>query len=223
LASESGQTPLQYLPICTALISTSARIYAALRDTMESYKLPTDKFVLGEPAHFDVQCYVLNRLYYLALVAKKSDAPELMQFCASCVAAELIKKWPQIDAWGLIQNRIGFFGAAFTDAQGYKQGVESLIRGFARLLQETGLSDIPEVYLEEAGVFVVRDPLREYLIINALRGAQCSYIREFDCALAGVMVLPGDVRLMPFEDVVSGLRFGLEKYASEEGQKSEGV
>jgi hypothetical protein len=217
-----------------ALVSTAAKIFAAIRNTVESAKLPVRPLGLGPAAHFEIQCYLLTPLYYSALVGRKGDAPELLQFCAGCVAADGNEKFGQDTAWAVVQDRAQLYGRAFTLADKYpefgssemqveaafspgglyKQGVAASQDLLCRILMDRGNANRLEIYRPTS--LVIHDALEHFLIKLCISAAQDSYIAEFEHALAGVLSQPGDLRDMPFENVVNGLKAGLERFALRE-------
>jgi len=229
-SSLDSKPPEQYLPICTLLVSTAAKVFAAIRNTVET-ELPVRPLGLGPAAHFEIQCYLLIPLYYFALVGKKGDAPELLRFCAGCVAAEGDEKFGQDTAWAVVQDRVQLYGRAFTLADKYpefgsskmqdeavlsrgglyKQGVAASQDLLCRILMDRGNANRLECYRPTS--LIVHGAHKHFLIKLCISSAQDSYIAEFDHALAGVFMQPGDVREIPFENVVNGIKAGLERFA----------
>jgi hypothetical protein len=62
---------------------------------------------------------------------------------------------------------------------------------------------------------VVRNPIPFYLLAALVQSCELAYVNEWLSALAGVLHLPGDIKDMPLEEVVKGLRYGLDKFQKE--------
>ena len=69
---------------------------------------------------------------------------------------------------------------------------------------------------------VLHDFTKQCLLTSCIRAAQNSYIEEFQYALVGVFGQPGDIRDMPFDNVVNGLKAGLDEFAQAHTQRPRG-
>jgi hypothetical protein len=224
---EPEPTPLSddakksYLPLCTLLYSTSARIFAAISDSLVLSKYPFAQGIVGIATVFEIRCYLLLRMYYLMQVGKKQDADDLLSFCASCIAADAAEDFHQQDTLCVVQNRLKVLGESFASCKTYRDGVRRELKALSCIILDVGSAQKIEMYERDPSILVIRDFLVESLVVEYLNAAQASFVKEFDHAMGSVMIRPETrVMDMAFEDVVGGLQIGLRRYQDESGSGS---